>query len=52
MKLPLEAKKQFAKYGKAGGRKAAANLTDAERKERARQAGIASGKARKKKSNK
>jgi len=49
MKLPAEVKEQFKSYGKKGGKKSASALTAAERKERARLAGVASGKARKKK---
>ncbi len=39
----------FVRKGREGGKKGSKKLTPAERKERARQAGIASGKARRNK---
>jgi hypothetical protein len=48
--LSKDAKEYFRKAGARGGRMGQAKLSAAERKERARLAGIASGKARRKKS--
>jgi hypothetical protein len=47
--LSKEMREYFRKLGSKGGKVHSSNLSAAERKERARQAGIASGKVRKKK---
>lgn len=49
VKLTKEAKKYFAEAGKQGGKKAAKRMSKKEKIERARIAGQASARARKKK---
>jgi len=51
-KLTKAEREALRKIGGKGGKNASANLTDAELKARARAAGIASGKARRKKAGK
>jgi hypothetical protein len=48
-KLSPEAKEYFRKAGAKGGKKSSSRLTKAERRERAKRAGLASGKARRQK---
>lgn len=48
-KFSKEMKEYFRKLGAKGGKKASSALSKAQRKERARLAGIASGKARREK---